>query len=359
MSSALPGTDVAQDVLPADATIEEKVCFLSNPATYSSRERRIEVIETHFSWIFLTTARAYKLKKPSCGDGFDFRSIEARRRNAVAELRLDRRLARKTYLGIVALMREPDGTLKLGGGGVALDWLVRMVRLDDNQMLDRHLVLGSWRYTQLEAIAQRLAAFFAGARRASISPPMQIARIKREIHQGLTALIRAEEPRIQMRAIHVARSLNAFVARRGNLLRRRVEQRRIVDGHGDLRPEHICVKGLPQIIDCLEFRPDLRLLDPVGEIAFLTLECARLGSAPIESRLLRRYRDRTGDRPPAMLTAFYAALNALMRARLSVEHITDPGRRTPEHWLARAASYLGAAQSHCRRLSADLDQRTL
>jgi aminoglycoside phosphotransferase family enzyme len=36
-----------------------------------------------------------------------------------------------------------------------------------------------------------------------------------------------------------------------------VHRRRIVDGHGDLRPEHIWLDRQVRIIDCLEFNPRL------------------------------------------------------------------------------------------------------
>jgi hypothetical protein len=39
------------------------VAFLCQPQHYPERPRRIEVIETHFAWVFLTDSYAYKLKK--------------------------------------------------------------------------------------------------------------------------------------------------------------------------------------------------------------------------------------------------------------------------------------------------------
>ena len=51
----------------------------------------------------------------------------------------------------------------------------------------------------------------------------------------------------------------------------------VVEAHGDLRPEHVCLLPEPQIIDCLEFSRDFRILDPADELAFLALECERLG----------------------------------------------------------------------------------
>lgn len=351
MPDGPPGNAVVEeDALADDVTITEKVRFLRDPRSYPGREETIEVAETHFSWVFLTEKHAYKLKKPAHGEGFDFRSVDRRLRNALVEIRLNRRLASDIYLGIVALTREPDGALKLGGSGTPVDWLVKMVRLNAGSMLDRRLVEGNWHYGELEAVAHRLAGFFAGAPRAALTAPAHLAQIRGELRQLLASLSRLGEPRLRSIATPVVRSIDAFLSRRAALFRRRIAERRLVDGHGDLRPEHVYIDGIPQIIDCIEFRPDLRQLDPVCEIAFLALECDRLGRSLIAHRLMRRYRERTGDRPPLMLLSFYTALNAVVRTRLAVDHIAEPGTRSREEWLARAASYLAIAAKACRRL---------
>jgi len=47
----------------------------------------------------------------------------------------------------------------------------------------------------------------------------------------------------------------------------------VVDGHGDLRPEHVHYIPHPVVIDCLEFNRDLRARDSADEIAqTVTLE---------------------------------------------------------------------------------------
>ena len=76
---------------------------------------------------------------------------------------------------------------------------------------------------------------------------------------------------------------------------------------------------------------------------------------PIEAHLLRRYRERTGDNFPAELLAFHKALNALIRARLAVQHIAEPGRRTRQEWLDRAASYLRVAHAQLSQPLRQLD----
>ena len=353
----LRAAEVAYKALEGDAAITDKVRFLSDPLNYPGQETQVEIMETHFSFVFLTGAHAYKLKKPTRGEGFDFGSVEARLRNGSAEIRLNRQLAPKIYLGVIALTRERDCRLKLGGEGRPIDWLVKMVRLDAGRRLDKRLADADWHYAELEALAQRLAQFFAGAGRATLGAPAQSAQIRAELRRARAAIQRVGEPRLRSVATPVMRSLDAFVLRRASLFRQRIAERRLIDGHGDLRPEHIYLKGTPQIIDCLEFRADLRQLDPVSEIAFLALECGRLGTLPIAHRLMRRYCQRTGDNPPAALVIFYTALNAVVRARLAVEHSAEPGNRTRAEWIDRAASYLTAARN--QRLSANLDRRAL
>ena len=112
-----------------DVTLESKLAFLRRPASYGGCTRRVETIETHMSWVFLTDAHAYKLKKPVHQDLFDFRSLAARRHYCEEELRLNRRLAPDVYLGIAVLSIDRLGRLHLGQHGTVVDWLVRMRRL--------------------------------------------------------------------------------------------------------------------------------------------------------------------------------------------------------------------------------------
>ena len=352
MTFGAPGLCRESRVPPhSEIGISEKVRFLSEPASYPERPARVEVIETHYSWVFLTDWHAYKLKKPVHGRGFDFRTVEARRRNAVTECSLNRRLAREVYLGIVSLTLREDRELAIGGAGIPVDWLVMMVRLPTDRMLNRRIVMGQFRRGEIEPIACRLAGFFATSRRASVKHWQFARRIRAELADTRQALLAAREARLQNVFRPVARCLKAFLACRGGLFADRIRNRYLVDGHGDLRPEHVYVNGTPSIIDCLEFRADLRQHDPVDELVYLALECRRLGGPAILPQLLRRYTQRTQDTPGPELAHFYAALNATIRARLAIQHLAEPGARSPDEWKERAAAYLAIAAKECRFLS--------
>lgn len=62
--------------------IDEKVALLHKPGVYPGEVRQVEVIETPFSWVFLTEHHVYKLKKPVRYHGLDLTTLATRRRVA-------------------------------------------------------------------------------------------------------------------------------------------------------------------------------------------------------------------------------------------------------------------------------------
>jgi aminoglycoside phosphotransferase family enzyme len=103
------------------------------------------------------------------------------------------------------------------------------------------------------------------------------------------------------------------------------------------------------IIDCLEFRADFRVIDPVDELAFLGLECERLGAPWVGPELLQVFAA-TGDRPPALIVDFYAVRRAVLRAKLAVWHMRDGEVRTVVSWPQLATTYLELTAARCQRL---------
>ena len=93
--------------------------FMSASSAYRDSPLKVEVVETHISWVFLTDRYAYKLKKPVRFEFLDFSSRELRQRACLEELRLNRRLASGVYLSVIPVTRRSDGVLALGGEGEA------------------------------------------------------------------------------------------------------------------------------------------------------------------------------------------------------------------------------------------------
>lgn len=336
---------------PADAqSLAAKVAFLRRPASYPQPTSRVDAVETHMSWLFLTDDHAYKLKKPFRRNGIDYSTAAMRGLNCRRELRLNRRLAADVYLSVVALTAEADGRLALDGVGPRVDWLVRMRRLPAELTLEQALAAGTVGEGDVRRIVARLAPFFASAARARMTPAAYRRRLAAMTASAASALQRPGFGLAPPRVGATAAALDRFVAAQRGLLDARVQAGCVVEGHGDLRPEHIYLTTPPTVIDCIEFDRGLRLRDPVDELAFLAMECDRCGHPEVDAWLFAAYRGLTGDDPPRALVEFHKAHNAFLRARIAIWHIDDDDTGPPLHWVARAEDYLGHADRYLARL---------
>jgi len=337
---------------PRDRTsLAEKVAVLRNPGTYR-RVRRVSAIETHFAWVFLTARHAYKLKKPLRHGTMDYRTLASRERGCREELRLNHRLAPGVYLSVVPLVQR-DGRLALDQGGKVVDWLVRMRRLPTSRMLDHILARRTLRGGELRRLVRTLAGFFVTAGRFPMAGPQYVDRLTCEITHNRRALRKADAGIDPERAEAVAREQRRFVHRGRSLIASRAA--RLVEGHGDLRAEHVCLSTPVCVIDCLEFSRELRRLDPIDEIAFLSLEIDRLGHPDLAAELVRRYCAAVDDPAAPAIVSFYRSHRAATRAKLAAWHLGDPLFPDPRPWIARAESYLRDAERHAHEAIRILD----
>jgi aminoglycoside phosphotransferase family enzyme len=306
------------------------------------------------SWVFLVGERAYKLKKPVRFAYLDFSTLERRREACSAELTLNRRLAPDVYRELVPLTRGAMGALAIGGPGGIVDWLVVMKRLDTTATLEHALVDGRLAVRELDPLMATLVRFYRRTTRITISPEMLISLWRRSLSANRQVLLdrRLGLPAGLVRRIDHAQA--RFLERKRHLLAARARRHCIVDGHGDLRPEHIWLGPPVRIIDCLEFNSLLRAIDPLDEIAFLSLECARLGGDRYGRHLVRRIAAALPDGQDE-LVIFYRCYRATLRARLAIAHLLDPAPPDPGKWVRLARTYLHLAMKDALRLERLLD----
>jgi aminoglycoside phosphotransferase family enzyme len=293
--------------------------------------------------------RVYKLKKPARFAYLDFSTLARREAACRAEDRLNRRLAPDVYLGIVPLTGTSGG-LSLGGPGAVVDWLVMMRRLDERHTLEAAIAEERLDPADLDRILGTLVAFYRRSR-PTLTPPAahlwqwhQSMALKRRI----LLYTRLDVPRGLVRRVDGVQRRSC--ARTPRDLEQRARRHRIVDGHGDLRPEHIWLDHRVRIIDRLEFNPALRAVDPSDEIAYLSLECERLGTPWAGRRLQQRFRRAWPHAAGLDLFVFYRCYRATLRARLAIAHLLEPNPRTPEKWPRLARLYLEIAAADARRL---------
>lgn len=295
------------------------------------------------SWIFFTDKRIYKLKKPVKYRFLDFSTIDRRRFFCREELRLNRRLAPETYLRVVPLCRLASGAFALGGGGRIVDWLVEMRRLAEADMLDERISRGNVGLDDVERIAGLLAGFYAHVEPERKRGAACLRHLVEEHGINRSTLLHPDLGLAEI-AAKPLKALEALLNRSTPDFLERIAAGMIVEGHGDLRPEHVCLSKPPQIIDCLEFNRTMRIVDPYDEITYLGMECEMLGAPWMRPILHTALERRIGRRPPAGLLALYGGFRALLRARLCMVHLLEKPVREPEKWRPLAMRYIRQAE---------------
>ncbi len=296
------------------------------------------MLHTHASVVFLAGDRAYKIKKPVDLGFMDFTTLEKRRANCEAEVVLNRRLAPSVYLGVVPVV-DHDGAVRVGGGGTALEYAVRMERLPEEATLRSRVRRGELGPETLELVARRLAAFHERAATGE-----EIARWGRfevvagnarenfeqtEAFQGSTVSAEVWE---RLRDV-----TEAELARRRELIEERARPGVTRDTHGDLHLDHVYHfpdRDPPRdlvIVDCLEFSDRFRFADPVSDAAFLAMDLRFHGRADLARAFADAYfaaPSEPADEAGRALLPHYTAYRSVVRAK--VESLETAEEEVPE-----------------------------
>jgi len=282
---------------------------------------RVDVEETHISWVFLLEGDVFKVKKPVDLGFLDFRTKEQRRAACDAEVRLNARLAPDVYRGVVPVRRGGDGRCLIGGDGAIVDWAVHMKRLSDHDRADRRLARGELSGEQLDRVARRMATFHgcsrADAKTERFGSPQVIRQNVEEnfvqTKDSIGRYLRAAE------ADEIVLWQTSFVQDHEALFLDRARGGRVRDGHGDLRLEHVYVDdgGTVTIIDCIEFNERFRFADVCADVAFLSMDLAGLGHTDLAERFIASYARESNDFDLYALVDFYESYRAFVRAKIS------------------------------------------
>jgi aminoglycoside phosphotransferase family enzyme len=213
-------------------------------------------------------------------------------------------------------------------------------------MLDRMLEQGTASGDDLRGVAQRLADFYRTLPPAQVDRAQYLNAVAADIDECERELC---DPVFDLEAdvVHsLCARLRSVLRHRADLFEARVADGKIVEGHGDLRPEHVYLGTPPAIIDRLEFSAELRTLDVVDEVGFLALECERLGAPQWGGVLLDTYLRVAGDAAHTALIHFHQSLRACIRAKVTIWHLREARYRDSAKWPARTRQYLGLAARH-------------
>ena len=318
---------------------------LLKPANYPPpRPTSVKLVTTHGSWVFLTDTDAWKVKRPVDYGFFDFTTLEKRRIDCEAEVTLNRRLSRDTYLGVLPVRRDAKGH-SVARGGEIVDYAVRMKRLNDDDSALAWVRDGRPLQTRLEGLAELIANFhrsnpgkveFASPEALAVNVKENFSQLQPFLGQGLhEAVFRS-----------VKGWQETFLEEQAFLLRDRAWNGYIAEGHGDLRLEHWFISG-SNLIDCIEFNERFRHLDGAADIAFLAMDLEVHGHPEMASWLLSQYAEKRDDYRMYRLLDFYFSYRAWVRGKIALFQSEEAGLAKVK--LAEAEAYFNVAEAYTRR----------
>ncbi|HYB89612.1 MAG TPA: AAA family ATPase [Candidatus Binataceae bacterium] len=334
--------------------LPELVRAMLRPEFYPDPAARVELRQTHISYVFIAGDFVYKLKKPVRFAFLDCADLSRRYQLCCEEVRLNRRLAPDVYLGVYPILRGAAG-LMLGEearGPVpdAVEYAVKMVRLPEERMLDGLIRAGRADAKTIRAVAARIFDFHKQCSSQLGWTYGSAAAIWRLVVGNLTECDRFIGNTIESRQyIALEQYLGGFIAAHWEAINDRVRAHRVVEGHGDLRCEHIFVSdGGIKMIDCVEFSERLRYGDVASDLAFFAMDLDRLGARELADEAVDSYVAASGDDGLIEFVPFYKCYRAVVRAKVatlkSLEDEVEPGERDRARTAAR--NYFGLAYGY-------------
>lgn len=301
-----------------NANLPPLIVAMTRPDFYPHRPHRVELKQTHISYVLIAQPFVYKVKKAIRFPFVDYSTLELRRYFCAEEIRLNRRLAPHAYLGVVGMSATDDGfALAEDGASPVVEYAVQMQYLPDEQMLSSRLASATVSETDVEMLARKTAWFHRHADRGKAgvygSAQAIMAHLTDNFRDTRQFIGRSITPTC---FDAIQKYSDDFVEDHRPLFQQRIADGRVCEGHGDLRAEHVCFVRDIEIFDCIEFDEALRYGDVASELAFLCMDLDFSGRSDLSITLQNSYQSAARD--PALLTLlpFYKSYRAYVRGKV-------------------------------------------
>jgi uncharacterized protein len=321
------------------------ITFLESPASYPHEPPEVRVIQTHISWVFIASPFVFKVKKPVNLGFLDFSSLEKRRYFCQREVELNWRLAPETYLGVVPIYKAASG-FSFDAGGEIAEYSVKMGELAHGWFLSDMLAKGLVGETEINRVVSRLHHFYESETPA---PEIELWGTPEKLKISTDENFAQAEPfvakTISPAAFEAIRHFtNQFYVTNEKLFFERIQQRRILDCHGDLHLDHIHIT--PErlsIFDCIEFNDRFRFIDIANDLAFLAMDFDFEGRRDLANLLLKTAAREFGDDGLLKIADFYKCYRAFVRGKVESIQAIEPETAKPEKHEKQAARYFRLA----------------
>ena len=328
---------------------------MQRPGLYGGSVKRVRLIQTHTSWVFLTGEYCYKVKKPVNFGFLDYTTLAARKSFCSEEFKLNKRLSPDIYLAVLPI-REHEKELTIGGRGRTIDYCIKMRELPQDSIMTERLKHGKVTFSDVDSIARQIAGFHEHAGRGpriSRYGSLETVRLNWDENFAQTTEFRGRT--ITGREFDaIRRQVEQFILKKRHLFRRRREAGFVRRCHGDLHSGNIFIGDKVRIFDCIEFNPRFSCSDTASEVAFMAMDLDFHGRHDLASFFIERYVAYTGDYGLLRLLDFYLCYRAYVRGKVTSFNLNDPGIPAQARAKARltARKYFRLSERYASRLFA-------
>jgi aminoglycoside phosphotransferase family enzyme len=325
---------------------------LMKPEAYDEEPGRIELTQTHISFVFLTRNFVYKVKKAVDLGFLDFTTLEKRRFFCEKELELNRRLCGEMYLEVVPINRS--NIIKIKGEGKPIEYAVKMKRMPQEKMMNKLLEENKVNSKLIDEIAKIIAEFHSKAetnRRISEFGSLMI--IETNWKENFEQTQEFVSKTISMKDFKFIRErIDDFMKRNVSFFEKRMAERRVRDCHGDIHSGNIFVTDRIYIFDAIEFNERFRYSDIASDIAFLAMDLDFKGRTDLSSFFVEKYVKYSGDQELTKLLPFYKCYRAYVRGKVVSFKLQDPNVGSEEKGAAmkEAKAYFKLASAYAKIL---------
>jgi aminoglycoside phosphotransferase family enzyme len=324
------------------------ITFFLNPAHYDHPVDRVDLVQTHISYVLLAGDFVYKFKKPVNFGFLDFTTLDKRRHYCRQELLLNRRLCPDIYLDVFSVCRQGTG-FSFGGASEPVEYGVRMKMMPQERMMGRVIERGELNESHINDIVATLVPFydraaggseiagFGTARAVSVNVLENFDQTRDFIGKG--ALQQSQFDAISSYARTFLQNEALFLERSAN---------RVKDCHGDLYSANICLADKVHIFDCIEFNERFRYCDVASDVAFLAMDLDFHGLKELSDLFIDRFVAASGDKGLLAVLPFYKCYRAYVRGKIGLftAHAPEVDAATRNKALAQAEKYFLLAEKY-------------
>jgi uncharacterized protein len=248
-----------------------------------------ELIETHISWVILCGQFVYKIKKAVQYSFLDFSTLALRKHFCHREIELNKRLSGNIYIDVQPVY-EWNGSYRIGGKeGMIKDYAVRMYKMDREKQMDVLLTQHKVSWPDIRNLAEKVAVFHKKTNIIYQKDFLEIQEMFNDL--GAKKNFPAGQPDSK-RADIINRAIETsdnFIKGNIELLAARLGAGFFRDCHGDLHSRNIFLLPSPEPFDCIEFNDDLRQVDVLNEVAFLSMDLDAFGRQDLSELFIKYY----------------------------------------------------------------------